>query len=216
MRKIQLVLVALAGISLAAFAADAQAQRGGGRGFGRGMAKVMLVGQESVQKELALTDEQKTKLEDIRAEMPQFGGGGGGGGNFAETIAKLDKDVEGVLDEKQNARLQQISYQASGILGSVAREEVAAKLELTQEQKDQFDDLRQEQREAMQDLFQGGGDDPEVRREKVAELRKEMDEKAKAKLTEGQVAKLTEMMGEPFDTSTLRFFGRGGGRGGRQ
>jgi Spy/CpxP family protein refolding chaperone len=215
MRKIQLVLVALAGISLVAFASDVQAQRGGGRGFGRGMAKVMLVGQESVEKELALTDEQKTKLEEIRAEMPQFGGGGGGG-NFAETIAKLDKDVEGVLDEKQNARLQQISYQAGGVLGSVSREEVAAKLELTQEQKDQFDDLRQEQRDAMQELFQGGGDDPEARREKMAELRKEMDERAKAKLTEDQVAKLTEMMGEPFDTSTLRFFGRGGGRGGRQ
>src|SRR4051812_21103659 len=72
---------------------------GGGRGgFGQTDA-VQLLGQEPIQKELELSDDQKTKItalaDSVReARQAMFQGGGGGGGDFTEIQKKMTEMTE--------------------------------------------------------------------------------------------------------------------------
>src|SRR5262249_44651612 len=105
------------------------AQPGGGRGMGMfgGGGGAMLLGIEDVQKELKLTDEQKTKYKEFNdkqaaARREAFGGGGGGGGGFdrekmQEFMKKSQEDttkfLKDTLTEDQSKRLKQLGLQAS-------------------------------------------------------------------------------------------------------
>src|SRR6516162_11067248 len=74
-------LMLVAALSAPVFAQ--QRQRGGGGGFGGGMfgGGAMLLGNEDVQKDVKITDEQKTKIKEFNdkqaaARREAFGGGG--------------------------------------------------------------------------------------------------------------------------------------------
>lgn len=78
MVKRALLVSAVALLAVASFA-----QGGGQRGFGRGggnMGPTSLLGRDDVQKELKITDGQKTKLTELGAIRGQRGQGGQGGG----------------------------------------------------------------------------------------------------------------------------------------
>lgn len=196
----------------------------GGRMGGMMMGSGMLLRQEAVQKELSLTDEQKTKLKEAVPEGR--GPGGGGGANFrdmseeerakameerAKQAAETEKKIAGILDEKQNARLKQIRLQITGAR-AIMNEEVAKELGITEEQTTKIREAMTALREEMQG---GGGGGPGA----FAEMAEKMNAKLMEQLTDEQKAKYKEMLGEPFDVSQIQMGfggGPGGGGGGRR
>lgn len=203
---------------VAPFASPARAQPAAGtRGAGMGgfVSRAMLVRQESVQKELGITAEQKAKID---AALPAGPGGGAAGGgadprDMSEEerqkwreerrarMTEADAKLASILDAKQAARLAEIRVQALGG-GVLMDEDIARQLGITDEQRAKFRDAMQQ----MRDEGQGGG--------AAGGMRERMTAKAMEILTADQKAKLAALKGAAFDVSTLQMRGRGGPRGG--
>src|SRR5262249_43266251 len=143
--------IGFSGLLLALTAATSFAQPGGGLGGlgGMRMPASMLLMMPEVQKEIQVTDDQKTKLDDLRAEQmkdmqSQFQGFDFGAlrdmsqeerdKKIAELRKKgeemskqIDEKVGKVLDATQMKRLGQLQIQRDGI-GAFSRPEVVSKL----------------------------------------------------------------------------------------
>ncbi|MBI3864197.1 MAG: hypothetical protein HY290_20120 [Planctomycetia bacterium] len=105
-----------------------------------------LAGIAKVRDELALTAEQKQKLDDLQtstsdrqrelyAEYQR---------RAAEMNQQVDADVRKLLDEKQNARLSQLQWQRRGV-AALALPEVAEKLGLSAEQRENLATLARQE-----------------------------------------------------------------------
>ena len=132
--------------------------RGGGMGMmGRGMSAAMLLRNEAVQKELGVTDEQETKVEEIMAAGRQAQGERPDFQNMsqeerqkwmedrAKAAAEQLKKVADVLDKKQMARLEGNPHPSVGHRAFMD-EEVAKKLDISDEQQEK---MQAAQREAI-------------------------------------------------------------------
>jgi Spy/CpxP family protein refolding chaperone len=195
-----------------ALAQERQRQRpGGGPGFGGGT--MFLLGQESIQKELKLSDEQVKKVKELAEKQ------GGGRPDFqglsreeimkkmAERRKVQDEAVAKILDAKQLKRVKQLQLQQQGVR-ALSNAEVAKALKLTDEQKDKIKDIQTKAREAA-----GGprGDRSPEAQKKREEARKATTEKVMGVLTAEQKTALKELQGEPFKFEPRT--GAGGGRG---
>lgn len=222
--------------------------RGGpGRGFqggfggpfgmrGGGPDLLGLLRIEEVQKEINLRDDQQEAVQafgrELRDERPDFPT------NFAEmsqaereefrkkieeSSAKQAKETKAtlqtILEPEQYKRLTEIHIQNEGA-SALADDDVAAKLNLTEDQKTKIAAAIEENREKMGEQMRGAfgrgrGGDREgnfaERREQMETLRKEGDERVLAVLTGEQKTAFAAMKGEAFDMPEQRF---GGGRGG--
>jgi hypothetical protein len=214
MRKSHIVLAVLA-ILLAAPGAWAQRPAGRGPGgFGEGL---MLVGQESVQQELKLSEEQVKKVDEYLAKQRETFSGlrDLSREERQQKLAELGKagrgTLDAILDETQRTRLRQITLQQRGAR-AFADPQVAEALGLDDEQKSRLQDLADKAREEMRSLFQGaaGGDRTELRK-KLEAARAAASEKIQGLLTAEQQAKWKELIGEPFK-GEIRFR-RGAGQG---
>lgn len=211
-------LSAFAAMLMVSVVAFGQGQRQGRtRGFtGRGMSVTGLLRSEAVQKEIAVTEEQSTKLREVMTSGRQ------GFGNFREmseeerekamaefrkTAEEQQKKVAKILNKKQNARLEEIRIQLMGAAGAITDEAIAKKLEVTEEQNEKLAAARQKMRDAFSSLDRSD-------REAMTKLRDDYNAAVTKMLTKEQTAKLEKMKGKPFDLASLRG-GRGGGRGGR-
>lgn len=204
--------VAVGLLGLAAVSAPTWAQPAATRGAGPGgfIARAMLVRQESVQKELAITAEQKAKLD---AALPMAAGGSTNVREMSEEdrrtwreerrarIADEDGKLGSILDAKQAARLEQIRVQALG--GGVFMDpDISKKLGITEDQREKF-------RTAMQELRDESGGDAQV-----GGMRERMTAKAMEILTPDQRTTLDGLRGPAFDVKSLQLRGRRGDRGG--
>jgi hypothetical protein len=191
---------------------------------------------EEVQKEVGVTKEQ---IEKIRTAMSELGGGrgpgGAGGGNRTnfqdmseeerakfreefqkqaeERAKKADEILKANLDAKQLARLEELRIQREGA-GALARTEVAAKLKLTDDQKEK---IKTALESGQMDFRAIGRDASQEDRQKAMEEFRAKREKANADalavLTADQTAALEAMKGAKFEFPAFGGFG-GGGRGG--
>jgi Spy/CpxP family protein refolding chaperone len=204
-------------------------QGGQGRGgFGGGMmggaTVAALLNLDGVQKELKVTDEQKTKIKEFsdaqRAKMQEaFSGGAPDQEKMAEMRKAAteagDKFVKDTLNADQQKRIKQLLYQAMGIR-AFSNDDVVKTLSLTDDQKGKVktlsDEMRKDQQELMQDL-RGGGDAATEARKKMTTLGKEYLAKAADVLTPDQRKQWKEMTGDPVDPSILQ--AAPGGRGNR-
>ncbi len=123
-----------------------------------------------------------------------------------EQAKKARTALAKTLEPKQVERLEQISLQAQGA-SSLTNPEVAGKLKLSTEQVAKLEAISNEIGPAVREALQGGGGDA---RAKIAELRKERQEKSLAVLTAEQKEQFTAMKGEPFKLPAF------GGRGSRR
>jgi hypothetical protein len=206
---------AMFGLSLAAALASPALAQGQGRGFGMGGgggSLSMLIGNESVQKELKLDDQQvekakefatkaQEKMRDVREQLQGLEG---------EERATKQREIMKEMNEmamkafgdflkpEQVTRLKQISYHARGA-GAFSDPEVAKKLNLTDSQKGDIQSINQEMMSQSREIFQSAGDDREAAMKKLAELRKETLEKATAKLNDEQQKTWKELLGAPFE-----------------
>lgn len=240
------VLVATVACAVAG-AASAQEQRrqrgqrpGGGQpggGFGGGMMMrgggAALLSNDGVQKELKLTDEQKTKVKEFteaqQAKMREmFQGGGFDREKMQEAMKegreKSEKFVKETLNADQQKRYKEINYQVQlQTTGPAvfANEDVQKALKLSDDQKDKLKSMGEEMRkdtgELMRDL-RGGGDAAAEARKKLQAVTKEYTTKAVDTLSDEQKKAWKDLTGAPFefkmDAGTGGERRRPGGEGG--
>jgi hypothetical protein len=252
-------------LMLAAVAVAQPPQRqpgGGGRGgFGGpgGMGgAVGLVGMPEVKKELALTEAQDKSITELGEKLREDARSGGGGFNrealqnaseeerqkmmtemrakMEETAKKADAQLMALLDATQQKRLSELRLQREGIT-AIARDEVADKLKLTDEQKETVAGIQAQAREAMGALGGGrggpgaGGGRPQpgaggpggvggdfrAAMEKAQKAREQQQTDLLAVLTTEQKATWETMLGKKFEFPQQRGFGGGaGGPGGNR
>ena len=199
--------------------------REGGPGMGGPPTAGRLLGLKEVQAALNMTDEQKDKVEKIndemREDMREAFQDGGGREKAQEIMKSTTAKIDEVLDDGQKKRLAGIMIQVNGA-SAVADPSVAKELNITDDQKSKLEDIRENAREGMRELFS-----PDLSREerekKMTEYRDDINKKVLAVLTADQQAQLEAMKGEKveIDMSQLRpggpggFDGRGGDRPGR-
>ena len=213
-------------------------QRGGGQRAGNfqmmgrqrgGMqSEANLLRRQDVQTDIKLTDEQKTQLEALRAEMETAmrarfeglrgsrgdGGNSGGGGaverrNFDMTAIRAEMEkaqkeanakIKGILTPRQWSRLGQIKVQLAGAR-AVMDEDIEKKLELKASQKLKISKLNDSLNEANRQIRQNARANSVDAADMNAEIEKNNKYFASelAKiLTADQLKTLEQMKGEPF------------------
>jgi Spy/CpxP family protein refolding chaperone len=195
-------------------------RQGGGMMRGGGNATGMLLQRADVQKELNLTEDQKTKIrqaqEKRQAAMQELR-------NLSpeERQQKMQElmagnDLTASLNDTQKKRLKELEYQWQGPT-ALTQEENAKAIGLTQEQRTKIAGIQEQMgqtlRESMQG-FQPGGDMTEVRK-KLEEVRNKTEKDIEAVLTAEQKQKWQQMLGKAFTFEGGRGMGFGGGFGGR-
>lgn len=201
MRTLKGALVLALAVAMVSVAQAQQRQRG--RGFGGGGA--FLLQNEGVQKELNISDDQKTKLREAMEKVREDNKDiiAKGRDMTREDFEKLGKAsneaIAKVLDDKQMKRFRQIQLQAQGP-GAFMIPDVQSKLKLSDDQKGKIRKINEESGEKMRELFQGGFN--EETQKKMTDLRKETMTKATGVLNADQKKTWQEMAGKPFE---LRF-----------
>ena len=166
----------------------------------------MLLGQESVQKDLKLSDDQIKDVEAAQAKMNK---------NWLE-LRDLDQEdrtkklssasVEGertiteILKPEQIERFQEINRQQEGLYQTVEAKDgvVAAALKLTDDQKEKIQTIGEGLVTEMRESFKAADGGQNKLTAKMQALRQSGDEKVMSLLTEGQRSKWKELIGQPF------------------
>jgi len=219
MRSLCKLTLTVALVALMASPALAQRQRpprGGGGGF-----RANLLLNKSVQEELKLSTDQKTKLEGIQKKMREAFTGGRdlSREERQEKMQKVMKEtgeetkkVRDSLSSEQQKRLKQIETQQMGIR-AFSDKDVQKALDLKDEQKtaikEIMDDTQKKIQEETKDLGRG---DFQKRREIFQKLNKEALGKIASKLTKEQKTTWKELTGKPFEIKFERPTRPGGGR----
>lgn len=228
-RFFSLSVLTLAVVALCS--ADVLAQPGGGRGGrgGRGFGGpggdvAGLLQSEDVRTELEVTDDQMADMqamgEDMRNEMRSMFEGmrdlspeerqerfQSMRDEMEDIRAEAEERMNDILLPHQVARLKEIQLQQQvrrGGLQGALRGELAEKLGITEEQRDELVEKAQELQTEMQ--------------EKIAEMRKDAEDELMQVLTPEQRSQLKSMLGTDFEMEDRGFgrggFGQRGGRGG--
>jgi Spy/CpxP family protein refolding chaperone len=203
-------LSTVVGLGLVALLAAPATAQGQGRGFGMGGmgGYATLLGNASVQKELKLEDQQVEKAKDLaektRQEMRSKLEGLDGQERFEkmrEIGPQLNesalKSANEFLKPEQIARLKQISCQVRGAM-AFNDAEIAKKLNLTDSQKTDIQQVIQDSRSQMpsREDFQN---DREAATQKMREVGKATLAKVEGKLNDEQQKTWKEMLGAPFE-----------------
>ncbi len=200
----------LMGLGLVAIIAGPAAAQGRG-GFGRG-GMAQLLGNESVQKELKLNDQQVEKAKELSEKMSEKAREARQSAQdlegeermkkmreaMAEIHTETVKEAGEFLKPEQLTRLKQISYQASGAR-AFNDPEVARKLNLTEDQKTAIHEIEQEANEERRSIFQDNQGDREAIMKKMGELNKQTLAKIEGKLNDEQKKTWTGLIGSHFD-----------------
>lgn len=177
-----------------------------------------------VQEELKLTDEQKNKIKEAHAKLNAerrelFAAAQGLQGQernkkFREASQKLqkktaevNKTIKDSLTKEQSERLDQISLQRMG-LRALSNKEIAAKLKITDEQKQKIVDVQAESQQKLIQLRQdvrNGNVERAKYRGKIQEINKETEKNTLEVLTKEQQAEFDKLKGEKFDFPQRQF-----------
>ena len=229
MRMILVVAMVVASLGTV----SAQRQGGGGGGGFVPSAYGVVGTSEDLQKELKISDEQKTKLkeamEPINKKRLKLVPRGQGGQQQTdeqrkertEKMAKLTDETKAavgtVLNAEQAKRLGQIDYQMMG-MAAYSNAEVQKKMSFTDAQKETVkatvEAYRKDREELNKDMPRRSQQPSDEDLKKLADLRKkgvalskEAEEKIVEVLTAEQKKIWTDMIGEKVDVSKFMQFG---------
>jgi hypothetical protein len=187
---------------------------------------ISLAGTRKVQDELALSDEQKAKLQSVDEDAQERMRGviastrDMSPGQRRATIRELAQDqaqgktaIRDVLSDKQFQRLVEIAMQVR-VVYALADKEIQKTLGLSAEQAGRIASIRElgigRIQEARQRLAEGEATPQEIRL-----VQEEMQQQVLALLTPEQTKKLAQMKGVPINLDPAELMGPGGrGRGG--
>jgi hypothetical protein len=194
-----LVIVALA--SSHASAQQPQRRPGGGGGFGAN--PMMLLGQESVQQELKMTEDQIAKVKEHQQKAAgNFGALAGltpeeRQKKFQEMAQENEKFLGDVLKPEQKKRLDQIVLQQRGG-DALTDPKVQQTLGITDDQKEKIKSIQDDLRKTMGELRASAGGDRQEMAKKMQEMRTANNDKLLKLLTDDQKKKFDEMTGPKF------------------
>jgi len=192
----------------------------GGMMGGVTVSPIMILLAPSVQKEVKLNEEQKTKVYSYaktatqkQREMMQAVAFGGGNANPQMMMQagmqirhELDQGLAKILEPKQKERLDQIVLQAEGPL-AVARPEIADKVGLNDEQQEYVQRIMMEMRRNLfMSVRQGAANgqfNPGQMKSLTAQLRAGAVQEVGKILDRKQKNTFNKMLGEPFDMKRL-------------
>lgn len=248
MRSLRIVSIALVSLAAIALVNTAWAQPGPGGprgpGFGRmprmslNMMYGMLLNSKTVQKDLDLVDDQKTKIKEINDKADAARGELFSGmrdlsqeerqARFAkmpEIAEKTAKEIEGVLLPAQLTRLKGIAVQRMGVM-ALGDKGIQKDLKLTDEQASKIKAIGEEMMKKWTEKMPNRWDPnatPEERRKAGEEMRKvgeelraEGEKKAMEVLTAEQKTAFEKLKGKELKIPDSDLPGPGfGGRGGR-
>jgi len=203
--------------------------KGGGRG-GFGMQNIMrggsamLLTNASVQTELKLSDEQKTKFKDFAdkqsAKMREMFADGGFDRERMQEVMKesaeaAEKVVKDTLNKDQMKRFSEIKFQQAGV-AAFNDKDVQDALKLKDEQKEKIKGINEDMAADLRELMQsmrggGGGGNFQELNEKRKALQTEAMEKAQGVLSGDQKTKFKEILGKPFEMKVEDMRRPGGG-----
>jgi len=194
------------------------AQRGGRRRGRRETNAISLAALQQVQGELNVTEEQRAQIQelfdDYRGQSQELFAGLQDlsreeraekmvelRGERGKLAAESRKKLAGLLKEDQLKRLHQIVIQALGGR-SLARDDVAKALGLTDEQREQIKaivDSEQDRRRTLIEKVQSGAIERSEIRAEFATMRNEISDAALGLLSDDQKESLTKLQGEKFE-----------------
>lgn len=249
MKRITISVLTVALCACLATSVMAQEQQGRGQGRGRGgqgfggpggggFGGGNLLANEQVQKELKITDDQKSKItaigEESREEMRKVFGGNFQNltqeerqkafGEAQKKGQEFAKKMEAVLTPDQTKRYKEIRLNVRGI-AALTDEEVSKELKLSEEQVAQLKTIQEEankqRRELTPDFRRGqqpSQEEIQKNREKREQLDKDTTDESLAILSADQRSQYEKMKGEKFVLERRGFgFGQpGGGQGGQR
>lgn len=203
-------LAALSAMVVVAAVSMAQGRGQGGMRMMGGMGgKTQLLNRDDVKKELAITSDQESKLDDLRQGQRDkmrdaMQNAGGDMEAMRETMTKMMKESEkatmAVLTPVQATRLKELWIQRTGN-AVIADEEMQKELNATAEQKAKVKELQAKQQEAMMSVFEKMRNQ-EIDREQMQESMKKNQDVMNAELgkllTDAQKAIIKEKSGKPF------------------
>jgi len=206
------VIRTMLGLGLVALIAGPAAAQGRGGFFARGGSYAGLLGNESVQKELKLDDQQVEKakalaeksMEEFREKFQDLQGLDQDERRTKMTEINREMNASAMkaagefLKPAQIDRLKQVANQVRGA-GAFAEADVARKLNLTDAQKTEIQEIQRESMQERREIFQSAGDDREAAMKKLAELNKQTLAKAEGKLNDEQKKTWKELLGAPFE-----------------
>lgn len=218
-RQWQITWAVLATLVVMLVVAETASAQGGRGSFRRlfGVAKAQLATLPEVQTELKMTDEQKSRVEEINDQLGEDRRSlwGTGFGRFSEIRGDLEKlnteasvDVDKVLDESQRKRLQEISIQQNGAR-SLHEADVIAALKLSDEQQAKLKAAGEENSKAFEEAFSEGG--RENWRERAGELAEQSEKRLIGVLTDEQKTAFEAMKGTELAVDLSPIFRRGRG-----
>jgi len=189
-------------------------------GGGNANNPVMILLAPSVQKELKLTDDQKTKIYSMARTASQKGremmrsmASSGGGVNpqmmmqaGMQIRQETEQSIAKILDTKQKERLDQIVLRVEGPI-AVARPEIAEKLRLNSTQNEKIQGIVMEMRQGLSMAIGQGTATGRINRKQAstltAQYRKAAVQQIAKVLESRQEAAFNKMLGEPFDVTKL-------------
>lgn len=221
-RTLALAIMVSLCVAATGSASAQEGRRRGGRMFGSSADLMGLLRNEQVQEEIELTDEQAAKVKefgeklmgDMReqyTDIREIEDEEERQAKRAELTEAWEKKTQAGLSEllprEQLIRLYQVRLQVAGVVYGLNHPFVAARLELTDEQKQKAAALDKEAQQSRRDVFSGMRDVSQEERtkkwgearEKLAKLRAADDEKALALLTAEQAETYEALLGEKFE-----------------
>ena len=240
-RSIRFASIVLALLAVSALSAVAWAQPGPGMGFGMfGGGAASLSAQygrllmiPTVQKELELVDDQKTKINDASQTMR---------GSMQEAFSdmtppspdmtpeerqksmeemqkkmqpiqeKYQKAVESILLPNQAKRLKEIALQVAGT-AALSDKQVQDDLKLSSDQVNKIKTINEDMSKKRQALFAEANGDFQSLRPKMQEISQDTEKQLTGVLTDAQKSALEKMKGQTLDIPADELRGRGGFRG---
>jgi Spy/CpxP family protein refolding chaperone len=169
------------------------------------VSQIQLLQNQSVQKELKLTEEQVQKLRELFVqnqenlkEVWQKYPPDEAGTQWQELSKDLKKESLAILDAKQKTRFWQIDFQYTTSFAfdstTYARADIAKQLALTDEQKNKLKEIQADTIKKNQEAIKT----PNMYQQKVAAARKEDREQVEELLTAEQKKKWQDVIGERF------------------
>jgi hypothetical protein len=173
-----------------------------------GAVEVVLLRQQSIQKELKLSADEVEKIHKYAAQQWEKAqkiheeSGEMRDKKFKEMSKENEAFVEKTLTKDQLKRLHEITLQTAGIL-CLTRPAVASKLKLTEDQKKKAHQLQKEARREAEEFVHATK--KEEKRTKMRELQETSRKDILELLTDEQEITWKQMTGAPF-TGDLAFF----------
>jgi hypothetical protein len=179
-----------------------------------GADPIQLLHAPAVQKELAITDDQKKKLTALSADVhkeaealaKQKEGGKAGAADFEAFITATRDKVSKILNAKQIERFKEIQLQLYGAAAAVHDKEVAEKLGVSKQQGEKLRGIAEKGDEKMRGAFERprSSDPAEIAKvlkansTKIEDIFQERSGELASALTDEQKATLEKMRGKPF------------------